>query len=90
MDFNIFGIFAVPTVVVICYLLGMAVKVSKIDDKFIPVLCGIFGAILGIVAYICKMSGFPTDDLYASVATGIVSGLASTGVNQIYKQFKKQ
>ena len=50
MDFNIFGILAMPTLAVICYLLGMGIKVSKIDDKYIPVACGTFGAILGIVA----------------------------------------
>ena len=63
MDFNIFGILAMPTLAVICYLLGMGIKVSKIDDKYIPVACGTFGAILGIVAYVCDMSGFPAQNI---------------------------
>lgn len=88
MDFNIFGILAMPTIAVICYLLGMVIKVSKIDDKYIPVACGIFGAMLGATAYICGMSGFPADDIFSAIAIGIVSGLASTGANQIYKQLK--
>lgn len=90
MDFNIFGILATPTIAVICYLLGMAIKVSKIDDKYIPVACGLFGAILGVVAYVCGMSGFPATDVLTAIAIGIVSGLASTGANQIYKQLKKE
>lgn len=89
MDFNIFGILAVPTIAVICYLLGMAIKVSKIDDKYIPVACGLFGAVLGVVAYLCNMTGFPAPDILTAIAIGIVSGLASTGANQIYKQLKR-
>jgi len=89
MDFNIFGILAVPTLVVICYLIGMGIKVSPVDDKFIPVICGTSGAVLGVIAFVSGMSGFPADDILTSIAVGIVSGFAATGVNQIYKQFKK-
>jgi hypothetical protein len=32
------------------------------------------------------MSGFPADDIITSVAVGIVSGLAATGANQVFKQ----
>ena len=32
---------------------------------------------------------FPTPDVLDAIAVGIVSGLASTGVNQIQKQVKK-
>lgn len=90
MDFNIFGIVAVPALVVICYLIGMAVKASKLDDKYIPVIVGICGAILGVVAHFCGMSGFPATDILTAIAVGIVSGLASTGINQIYKQLKNK
>lgn len=89
MEFNIFGIFAIPAIAVICYLLGMGIKVSKIDDKYIPVCCGTFGAILGVVAYVFGMDGFPATDILTAISIGIVSGLASTGANQIYKQLKK-
>lgn len=89
MDFNLFGIAGVAAISVICYLIGMAVKVSKIDDKFIPVICGVLGAILGVVAYVTKMPSFPAQDLLTAIAVGIVSGLAATGANQIYKQFKE-
>ena len=32
---------------------------------------------------------FPANDILNAIAVGIVSGLSSTGVNQIYKQVKK-
>lgn len=88
MNFTLFGIVGVAAISVICYLVGMGIKVSKIDDKFIPVICGIFGAILGVVGFIIKMPDFPAQDPITAVAVGIVSGLAATGANQIYKQMK--
>lgn len=90
MDFTIFGIIGVAAISVICYLIGMGIKVSRIDDKFIPVICGAFGAILGIAGYLIKMPDFPAQDPITAIAVGIVSGLAATGVNQIYKQLKKE
>lgn len=88
MEFTLFGIVGVAAISVICYLVGMGIKVSKIDDKFIPVICGIFGAILGVVGFVIKMPDFPAQDPITAVAVGIVSGLAATGANQIYKQMK--
>lgn len=89
MDFNIFGIVGVATIAVICYLIGMGIKVSKIDDKYIPVICGVCGAILGTIAYFIGIPEFIGNDIYTAIARGIVSGLAATGANQIYKQLKK-
>ena len=88
MEFTLFGIIGVAAISVICYLVGMGIKVSKIDDKFSPVICGVFGAILGVVGFVIKMPDFPAQDPITAVAVGIVSGLAATGANQIYKQMK--
>lgn len=88
MDFNIFGIVGVASIAIICYLVGSIIKVSKIDDKFIPVICGVCGAILGAIAYFINIPDFIGSDIYTAVARGIVSGLAATGINQIYKQLK--
>ena len=39
------------------------------------------------MCWVCNiMPEFPANDLLNAVAIGIVSGLASTGVNQVYKQ----
>lgn len=88
MDFNIFGMVGVVTIAVICYLIGMIIKVSKIDDKYIPVICGVCGAILGTIAYFIGIPEFIGNDIFTAIARGIVSGLAATGANQIYKQLK--
>lgn len=75
-------------IVVICYLAGIGCKAwSKIPDKLIPVIVGGIGGIIAIPAmYI--MPDFPATDIITAISIGIMSGLASTGVNQIYKQIK--
>lgn len=84
-----FGIAGVAAISVICFLIGQGIKVSPIDSKFIPVICGIAGAVLGAVAFLIGMPDFPAADIITAVAVGIVSGLAATGANQVYKQLKE-
>lgn len=82
---NIFGMATIPSIIIICYLLAEGVKVTTLDNKYIPIFCGVFGGILGVVAmYI--VPDFPAADLLTAIAIGIVSGLSATGINQIYKQ----
>ena len=80
-----FGITGVAGIVVICYLAAQAVKATKLDNKWIPVICGVLGGILGILGMYC-IPDYPADDLITAAAVGIVSGLAATGANQVYKQ----
>ena len=86
---EILGILGVPAITVICYLSGELVKViEKIPDKFIPVICGITGAALGVVG-MYTMPEFPATDILGALAVGIVSGLAATGAHQLGHQLKK-
>lgn len=87
MDISAFGIASVAAITVICYLVGMGVKVSRLDSKYIPVICGVAGAVLG-VAGMYFIPDFPATDPITALAVGIVSGLAATGVDQIFKQMQ--
>lgn len=79
----------VLAIVVICYLIGMAAKSSeKVADKHIPVIVGVAGGVLGVVGMFI-MPEFPANDILNAIAIGIVSGLASTGANQVAKQSHK-
>ena len=81
-----FGITSVIAITVITYLIGMGCKAwEKLDNKFIPVICGFVGAVLGVIA-MQTMPEFPSKDILNAIAIGIVSGLASTGANQLGKQ----
>lgn len=86
---NIFGLTTCVAIVVIAYLVGIVIKnTDAIDDKWIPAICGIVGAPLGVLA-LRIVPDFPATDYLTAVAVGIVSGLAATGINQVFKQLKK-
>lgn len=85
MDFSSIGITGVAAVTMVCYLIGQAVKVTGIDNKWIPVICGVCGLALGIAAMFI-MPEFPATDYITAAAVGTASGLAATGINQAVKQ----
>ena len=80
-----FGIASVAAITVIAYIAGQIVKATGLDNKWIPIICGVCGGALG-VAGMFLMPDFPASDPITAVAVGIVSGLAATGVNQAVKQ----
>ena len=85
MDISSLGITGVAAITVICLLIGQAVEATRLDNKWIPIICGVCGMALGIAAmYI--MPEFPATDYITAAAVGIVSGLAATGINQAAKQ----
>lgn len=76
----------VLAIVVITYLIGLGAKqIPQVKNELIPVIVGIAGGILGVVG-MYVIPDFPAQDVLNAMAVGIVSGLASTGVNQVYKQ----
>lgn len=83
---EITGIGNVAAITVICFLIAQLVKNTKLDNKWLPVICGFCGGLLGVLGQKI-MSDFPAQDLLTAIAVGIVSGLAATGTHQIYKQF---
>lgn len=82
-----FGIASVAAITVICYLVAQAVKATSLDNKWLPIISGTVGGIFGIIG-LYVMPDFPSNDILTAIAVGIVSGLAATGINQIYKQLK--
>lgn len=80
----------VGAITVISYLVGMACKaIDSIPDKYIPVIVGTVGAILGVIG-LYTVADFPANDILNALAVGIASGLASTGANQIVKQLSQE
>lgn len=84
-----FGIATVVAITVIAYLIGLAVRASGIDNKWIPILVGTAGLLLGLAAFYLGMPDFPATDPITAAAVGAASGLAATGVNQAAKQLKE-
>lgn len=88
---NDFGIVSVPVIVVLCLLIGKAWKVAdRLDDKWIPCVCGLSGLIIGVLIWktngIYHVEWFGIGDPWMAAAVGVVSGFASTGIHQAVKQ----
>lgn len=76
----------VGAITVICYLIGLVFhNISQIDNKWIPCIVGVSGLILGIVGWL-TIPDYPANNILDAIAVGIVSGLASTGADQVVRQ----
>lgn len=84
-----FGIASVAAITVICYLAGLIAKALPLDDRYIPIVCGVCGAVLGVAGLYLGLPDFPANDPLTALSVGIVSGLAATGANQVFKQMGK-
>lgn len=73
--------FAVPIIVAFCYCVGFGLKkASFFNDKYIPIVMIALGAISGMLINGIEFQYF---------MIGAISGAASTGINQVYKQLQK-
>lgn len=74
--------YTMPVVLGICLCTGYIMKqwIKDIENKYIPTLC----ALLGIVCAAWLSEGSITPQV---ILSGLVSGLASTGMHQIFKQY---
>jgi hypothetical protein len=82
MDFSFTSVAAITVIV---YLIVEIIKTTPLDRKWLPVIAGALGGILGFIA-LYVMPSYPASDALSAIAVGIVSGLAATGANQIGKQ----
>lgn len=71
----------VPVIVVACVLVGYIIKVTppfaKIANNYIPLIVTLLGAVLGAL-----INGLSIE----AIVYGAVSGLASTGLHQVFTQ----
>jgi len=82
-----FGIAGVAAITVIAWLIGETVKNTGLDNKWIPVICGLCGGVLGMLG-MNVIPNFPAQDPITAAAVGIASGLAATGFHQAVKQLQ--
>lgn len=74
------------SIAVICLFVGFALKrIEKIDDKYIPVIVGLLGGVLGVIGMMI-IPDYPASNIMDAIAVGILNGLTAVGVHQIGKQ----
>ena len=82
-------------VAVVLYVLGIGLKKTMmIKDKWIPVVLGIAGIVLCSVWVLANCPVDSEQEVAMAVFTAVVQGILATGastyVNQIFKQLKKE
>ena len=81
MDINIIDEMIMPIITAACLCIGFVMKKwMPTDDKWIPTVLLVLGAISGLIL-------FGAD--YEGVVKGMVSGLAAVGLHQTFKQHIK-
>ena len=85
MDFT--SITSVAAITALCYLLGEALKLTRLDKRASPSLCGALGLALGAAGFFF-VPDFPAADLLSAAAVGAVSGLAATGGYEALKALR--
>lgn len=82
MDLSFITQHYLPPVVLACLVVGYCIKhitwLEQISNQYIPAIMAILGAVLGCVA-----NGSISLE---NIVYGAVSGLASTGLHQAFKQ----
>jgi hypothetical protein len=78
-------------ITIICFVVGAWLKAFAPagSNKAIPAALMSLGAVLGLAAFFL-VPGFPADNFLDALAVGAVSGAASTGIHQIYRQAEKE
>lgn len=82
MDISFLSDFMMPVIIGLCLCVGYIVKhwIKDVDNKVIPSLC----AILGVGFAVWIHWGAVTPEV---ILSGMISGLASTGLHQAIKQW---
>ena len=78
----------------VLYLIGIGMKKSEVNDKFIPLLLGIVAVILSSL-YVFATSEITGAKeiamaIFVALTQGILTAGASVYFNQLYKQSKKK
>ena len=83
---------SIPAIVALVYGLMEIYKVIFKGEKaknIIPIVAGVLGLALGVVAFYVVPVIVPADNVFLSAFIGLCSGLTATGSNQIVKQLVK-
>ena len=74
---EILGVAGVASISVITYLIGEIVKATPVDNRWIPVICGLFGAVLGAVLAVMRVM------LFCFIANIIISNAEFLGADAL-------
>jgi MFS superfamily sulfate permease-like transporter len=79
---DIINAYVIPEIIAFCLVLGFIIKkwVKDVDNKWIPTIVAVVGIVLSVLMNLDSLS-------VGAIVGGAVSGLASTGLHQMFKQW---
>ncbi len=84
---------SVPIIIIICYIVGEIYKaIFKSKEKLyclLPIVVSMIGGILGVIIFFTNKEMIGTSNIWIALEIGMISGVSSTGANQIVKQIFK-
>ena len=85
----------IPSIGAVVYFIITLYKQTIAQDRepylrVIPLISGLLGIVLGVVALYATPKIVPTESLFTAMLIGGASGLSATGTNQILKQLTKE
>jgi len=82
-----------PFIILVVYLITQVLKIAvlKSDEskKLLPPIAGIMGGIIGVAVFFVAPEAASFTNVIDACTSGIASGLAAVGANQVYKQLTK-
>lgn len=78
----------------VLYLIGMGLKKSRLNDRWIPLTLGIIGVVLSLLWVVASSQVESLRQLLEAIFTSITQGIlvagASVYANQLYRQANKE
>ena len=84
---------SMPLIVMCCYIIGEIYKMlfKKNMYKAIPIIMAFIGGILGVLIFYTNPEiMFNVNNVCTALGLGMISGISSTGTNQMIKQILKR
>ena len=82
-----------PVITIICYIFAEIIKIifpkNETIKKLIPFIVSVIGGFISLLIYITNKELLGTINVWDTLLIGIMSGLSSTGTNQIIQKIKK-
>ncbi|MDD4516343.1 phage holin family protein [Massilibacteroides sp.] len=89
IDFSTFV--PIASIALICFLIGQAIKqIPKLPTKWVPIIVMTTGAILAVLGKVFAIPELVSMNVYDAIATGLISGIASSGAYSLYKNLTGQ
>lgn len=84
---DMFGFASIASVAVIVEVIALIYKnLTSADNKWLPVICFVSGAILGVLAWMLYPDVYIASDIFTAIAIGIASGAVPVAGNEAITQ----